>query len=212
MLHIYRFLRQHPIDHVSWTPSATPLKVVPDAPWKGTQLIFQSYYGAGCAPERVSDMWSVSCSPSSAFSCASDSSSYKVPSYDNTRHSGKRPGAHSNKPTGVYYAALEPTNITLVAMWDGFRAWTLSHALTEEAGQLSCTTTITWGADGLLGRALNRIALSKTIAADMGGNIDQTVPFFAAHEVQEFGFYPSWLPAVYEANRAAAKPADSLAP
>jgi len=56
------------------------------------------------------------------------------------------------------------------------------------------------------------ITMKKTLAADTNGNIDQALPFYATHEVQESGFYPSWLPAVYQAYHAAAVPADSLAP
>jgi len=213
MSHTYRHVLQHPTDHVSWTPSETPIKVMPDAPSQGTQLSFQTYYAAGCAPEFASGRWTVSCSPSSASSCASDSSAYKVPSYDNTRNSRQGPRAPSTmNPTGDYFASLTPTNITMVGMWDGFKIWTLTHAMTEEAGQLSCTTTYVFGADGMFGRAANKYTMQKTLAADTNGNIEQTMPFVAAHEVQEFGFYPSWLPAVYQAYHAAAVPADSLAP
>jgi len=108
---------------------------VPAAPWTGTQMSFRAYFGAGCAPElkQPVNRWSVSCSPPSTFSCASGSSLYKVPSYDNTWYNQPRAQGSTN-PTGDYFASLTPTNITVVGMWDGIKFYTLNHALTEKQG------------------------------------------------------------------------------
>jgi hypothetical protein len=43
------------------------------------------------------------------------------------------------------------------------------------------------------------------LAANTNGNVQVALPFRVANEVQEFGFYPMWLPAVYKAYGPATK-------
>jgi hypothetical protein len=57
----------------------------------------------------------------------------------------------------IFFASLDPTNITVMCIWDGTNAWTMTHILTEQAGLLHCKTTIVFGAGGLLGSVLNGI-------------------------------------------------------
>lgn len=193
----------HPIDHVTLTvvsPAAAaadaaagvgPIVVVPDAPWTGTELHVQSFFGSGCVSQGAGGKWGVVCPrglSNAGMTCNSPRSTLRsVPSLD-TRY--------------VYIASAEPTNVTAVGSWDGVKAWTLTHALTERDGQLSCRTTFEFGADGLLGSAINSMVMRGTLAANTKGNVQAALPFFAAHEVQEFGFYQEWLAAVYNAYHA----------
>jgi len=146
----------------------------------------QALLGAGCKSTVVAGKWGVSCPrmKSDAFTCNSQEDAlHGAPSYD----------------FPYIYVAADPTNITAIGKWDKFQVFQVNHALTEDKdkGQLSCQTTYELGDDSWVGKALNTVTMRKTLAANMGGNIEQTLPFYAVHEVQKFGFYPQWRPAVY---------------
>jgi len=186
------YMLAHPTDHVFVNITSSPLVIVPNEPTKGTLMMQAAFFGTGCTSVYRPQGWTLSCpyldkrEAPKGYTCTSDPSTLRqVPSF---------------KVSSFFFIRIDPQNVTMATFVGGRRVMLKSQSFEESKGQLHSTTKLVYGIDETWATMANPEFLKQIGATNTDGNFDKALPFLALRAIQEYGFYPKWLPDVYASN------------
>lgn len=180
----------HPIDNVEFKYTGPVLRMNSTNPTEGTAWHFAHFYAASCTPAYVGTAgrpW-VHCPTASSrqpFNCATPQHKVSTTLSLNT--------------TGYYAQRLDQKGFAAVGTLGGLVVSTVNYTWHETPNGLQITQDLVFGIDEPWAVSLNDQGLREMLGTATKGDVKLGLASVVLHEVEIVGWYPQWLPAVYQA-------------
>jgi len=187
-----RFVLMHPIDNVDFKYAGPVLHMNATDPTKGTAWHFAHFYAASCTPAYLGTKgpW-VTCpigSSRQAFNC--------------TTPQHKIAATLSLNTTGYYAQHLDHKGFSAVGTLGGLVVSNITYTWQQTSSGLQITQDMVFGVDEPWAAPLNAQGLQEMLGKATSGDAKLGLASVVLHEVEIVGWYPLWLPAVYNTQLA----------
>lgn len=183
-----RFVLMHPIDNVEFKYAGPVLHMNATDPSEGTAWHFAHFYAASCTPsyqQGTKRPW-VTCpvgSSRQAFNC--------------TTPQHKIATTLSLNTTGYYAQHLDHKGFSAVGTLGSMVVSKVNYTWQQTSSGLQITQDVVFGIDEPWAAPINAQGLQDMLGKATRGDAKLGVASVVLHEVEIMGWYPHWLPAVY---------------